>query len=79
MRFKPVFRYDNGARLLRLCRFLWTRGTVGDGKGYSQKVSLALTPRFFGVYRHSGNHGGFVLTLFGLRLNIERSYGGVHC
>ena len=39
MKFKSVLRYDPTLRAIRLGRLMWTRGTVGDGKGYSVKLS----------------------------------------
>jgi len=75
MTFRRIFRYDPDNRLLRLFRVTWQRGTVGDGKGYSNKLTLGLRPRLFGFRRE---YGGWLLTLFGLRLHYDRSYGGIH-
>jgi hypothetical protein len=70
---KRVMRYDSDNRMFRLFRIMWERGVVGDGNGYSAKVSLALTPRLFRWQREGD---GWLLTFFGLRLHYRRSYGG---
>jgi hypothetical protein len=74
MKLKTVFRWDRAARLLRLCRLNRTVGRVGDGKGYSSKTSLALTPRLFSFRR---DFGEWILTVLGVRLHHVRSYGGI--
>lgn len=75
MKLKRVFRYDPTARLYRLFRATWIRGTVGDGKGYSCKFSAALRLRLFQFHRELD---GWLLTLLGVRIHFERSYGGIH-
>lgn len=75
MRFKWVGRYDPGARMLRLARVMWERGTVGDGKGYSTKVSVALRPALF-AWNRTG-YPEWMLTVMGVRLHVQRSYGGI--
>lgn len=42
MKFKKVWRYDPDRKIFRLCRIIWAKGEVGDGKGFSCKLSLAL-------------------------------------
>jgi hypothetical protein len=59
MTLKKVCRYSQGERLFRVCRLLWTRGTVGDGQGYSCKLSLGLRPVFpFVRIRFARAYGG---------------------
>ena len=72
---RRIFRYDPMARLFRLGRCVWQRGTVGDGRGYSVKLTLALNPR---LWKYQREMTGFVLTLFGFRLHYQRSYGGIN-
>lgn len=60
-------------RVLRLGRLVWDRGRIGDGKGYSAKVSLALAPRLLSWSRE---YWGLVVTFLGVRLHYQRSYGG---
>jgi hypothetical protein len=74
--FKWVSRYDPSARLLRLCRWMWVRGEVGTDKGgYSTKLSLALHPTIFRVSRA---RDGWMVTVLGVRLHKQRSYGGIY-
>ncbi len=74
MKFKPVFRYDSSQKKLRLFRFLWTRGTVGDGLGYSAKLSFALTPKLYGFKR---NLFDWRATFLGVQVHRLRAYGGI--
>lgn len=73
MKLKLVFRRDRW--LIRIVRVMWIRGTVGDGLGYSAKLSLGLYPRWFAFVRGSNE---WRLYLLGLRLHFERAYGGIH-
>lgn len=73
MRMKLVCTRDG--RLIRLVRVMWIRGIVGDGVGYSAKLSLGLYPRWFTFVRGSNE---WRLYLLGLRLHFERAYGGIH-
>lgn len=74
LRARWIGRYDPGLRALRLGRVLWERGTVGDGEGYSAKLSLALQPRLLRWRRDPGRE--WWLTLAGVRVHYKRSYGG---
>ena len=74
MTLKPVFRYSPSERTYRIARLVWHRGTVGDGAGYSNKLSLSLWPRLFRWQRGSD---GWTVVLFGVRVHYARSYGGV--
>ena len=76
LKFKSVMRLDRRARMLRLFRIMWVKGIVGDGKGYSAQFSVALRPSLFQFHKEFSS---YFLTLFGLRLHFERSYGGTHC
>lgn len=71
---KAVLRTDPNAMLFRLFRWTWNRGQVGDGKGYSCKLSVALAPRLFGFRRE---HEGWILTMLGIRVHFAKSYGGI--
>lgn len=66
-------------------RCCWNRGKVGDGKGYSNEVSVAFgfEPRdiWVGLY-WTTEHGGWIVYLclipcFPLRLHRKWSYGGI--
>lgn len=74
MKIKAFVRYDDDMRMVRLGRIVWQRGAVGDGNGYSAKVSLALWPKLFRLER--GFHEVSV-TVLGVRLHFAKSYGGV--
>lgn len=75
MKAKWVLRHDPGMRMIRVARVVWTRGKVGDGKGYSAKLSLAVRRRLFEFVR---SWDGWDVTLAGIRLHYQRSYGGTH-
>lgn len=71
-----IGRWDSTQKLFRLARFVWQRGTVGDGSGgYSAKFTVGLTPRLFCFGRE---YAGWRLALCGLRLGYQRSYGGIY-
>lgn len=74
MRLKPVFRYDTRIQKFRIARVVWQFGRVGDGHGYSAKISIALTPRLF---RWSRQFDGWRLTVLGVDLHHQRAYGGI--
>ena len=68
-------------------RFFWDRGTVGDGRGYSVKLSvkLLLEPRdiWVGIYwtpQHDSRDHFFVylclLPCLPIRFHWARSWGG---
>ena len=73
---KMFVTWDQRALVLRLGRLVWARGKMMHG-GYTAKLSLALTPRLFQFSREWKY--SFCLTLLGVRLHYERSYGGVIC
>lgn len=67
--------WDTLQGFYRLVRVVWVSGVVGDGKGYSAKVTLAVSPKFFSFGR-SGKYD-IAVTLFGIRFHHNRSYGGI--
>ena len=72
---KWVFRYDKTSNMFRIFRLMWTRGVVGDGKGYSCKFSLGLLPRIW-FFRRGFNEWHIIV--LGFRLHYQCSYGGKH-
>lgn len=74
MTFKTVFRRDG--RLIRLCRVVWNRGTVGDGRGYSCKLSLGLSPYMF-YYANGREIHSLMLIVCGIRVHFQKSFGGI--
>jgi hypothetical protein len=73
-RFKRVLRLDHKGRIFRVARLVWQRGMVGDGIGYSSKLSLALRPRLFERRRE---YDGWLCTVAGIRVHHLRSWGGI--
>lgn len=74
IRIKSVLRFDEIQRHLRLFRLMWESGSPGDGKGYSNKLAVALWPKLFTVQRETP--GDILIGLLGLRVHYSRSYGG---
>lgn len=80
MRLKRVMRLDTIQRHFRLFRLMWERGIVGFGNGgYSAKLSIAVEPKLFRK-EPAKNLGfnGWLVTVFGVRVHYERSYGGIY-
>lgn len=73
MKLQRVLRLDRTAKLLRLFRIIWDRGDVGDGKGYSNSFSVALTPTLLRFRRECD---GWIATVFGVRIHRQWSWGG---
>jgi hypothetical protein len=73
MTFKSVMRLDRRSNLVRLFRVMWDRGTVGDGKGYSNQFSVALRPAWFRWHRETDH---WFVTVLGVRFHYARSWGG---
>lgn len=73
MVFKPVLRWDPRWPKLRLFRVMWNVGKVGDGKGYSRKVAVALRPVLFRWHR---DYDGTRVALLGLEVHSQTSWGG---
>ncbi len=74
-RFRWINRYDDCQRMQRLARVVWQRGTVGDGAGYSVKLSVGLRPC---LWRFQRELCGLVVTVAGVRVHYVRSYGGIN-
>ena len=62
-------------RIYRVARIVWQRGRVGDGTGYSSKLTFALNPRLFLLIR---GRDDTTLVIAGMRWHLQRSYGGTH-
>jgi len=58
---------------LRLFRFMWERGVVGDGDGYSAKLAVALRPKLF---RFEREWDGWRINLIGIEVSKRVSWGG---
>jgi len=84
-----IFReYDHGPLELHIARFTWDRGNVGDGVGYSSKLSFKLqfVPRdlwvgvFWKLLSPTGVQGWVayicILPCLPLRIKLIRSFGG---
>ncbi len=76
LRLKKVLRYDEMQGHFRLFRVMWETGIVGDGKGYSNMVSVALQPSLFQWHRANKGCREWMLVLFGVRVHRKFSYGG---
>ena len=76
LRLKLVCRKDTVQGHLRLFRVMWERGDVGDGRGYSNQISVALTPRIFRWGEDNSSRWWLVEFLF-IRVHRKRSYGGI--
>lgn len=74
MKLKTVMRYDPKQRKLRLFRLIWQRGVVGDGKGYSAKLSVSIAAKLFGW---ADDFSGWRVTFCGVQLHHLKAYGGV--
>jgi hypothetical protein len=75
LRVKRVFRHDTIQGHYRLFRVMWETGVVGDGKGHSNMVSVALQAKVFMFARVSP--GSWLLVLCGVRVHRKRSFGGI--
>jgi hypothetical protein len=70
LRLKWVGTVYQTQRRVRLFRVMWEHGRVGDGKGYSTKLSIGLFPKFF--HRDDG-----CMTVLFVRVHYRRSWGGI--
>lgn len=60
MKYKSVLTYSPDEKLYRICRVVWHNGTVGDGNGYSCKLSLGVKKTFpFVQLKFHKSYGGF--------------------
>jgi len=83
IQWKP--NYIPSEKRLCLTRIRWERGTVGDGKGYSSKlsVSLILEPRdvWVGLYWKCDTFTKTVwlclLPCLPIRIKLHKSWGGI--
>ena len=75
MTIRTIMRRDAIQGFYRLLRVVWVRGTPGDGRGYSAKLSLALTPVLLDW--HWDAEHDLSVTLLGVRVHYCRSYGGI--
>jgi hypothetical protein len=75
MKVKPVFRYQPTIKKFRILRFVWERGVVGDGKGFSAKLSFAVRPKIYEWW--IGELDEWRLILLGVEIHFYKSYGGV--
>lgn len=74
LRVKPVFRYSPAEKKVRLGRIMWATGPDSTQPGwYSAFISLTLVPRIFRFER--GFHA-WELTILGVRIHHQKSYGG---
>lgn len=73
MQIKWVMRADPMMPIFRICRVMWNKGIVGDGNGYSAKLTVGIRPKIF-----QWNKGSYewALTLLCVRIHHRRSYGG---
>lgn len=74
IRAKIVLRKDEIQRHFRLFRIMWETGTVGDGHGYSNMVSIAVQPKLF-LWSRCG--GTWLIVLCGVRIHRKRSFWGI--
>ena len=74
IRLKSIFRYDPAFPKVRLFRVTWETGTVGDGQGYSTKLTFNLVPRWFEWVSFPDDKW---LTVLGVQVHRKRSYGGI--
>ena len=75
LRVKRVMRHDEVQGHFRLFRVMWEAGIVGDGRGHSNMVSVAVQPKIFLFERLSP--GSWLLVLCGIRVHRKRSFGGI--
>jgi hypothetical protein len=74
MKIRWVGRYDEGIKLLRLFSVIGTKGTVGDGKGFSYQLTVgARLNKLFGLVL---GYQEVIATAFGVRVHLRRSFGG---
>lgn len=81
-----IFReYEGGPLELHVARFTWDRGNVGDGKGYSSKLSIKVQvvwrDLWIGAYWTTEEFRAVtvwvcLLPCLPIRIKYVRSYGG---
>lgn len=75
MRIKWINRYDSDERKFRIGRLMWL-GTDREGKQLSSMFSVSLHPRLLWFKRDLFNTR---LSVLGIALHLQRSWGGIHC
>jgi hypothetical protein len=68
-------RYDEIQGHYRLFRVMWETGTVGEGAGHSNMVSVAFQPTLFQYNRLSAF--SWRLVFCGIRIHRKRSFVGI--
>ena len=74
LRLRTVFTYSPAEQKTRLFRLIWERGNVGDGNGYSAKLSFSVRPRLWECTLP--RKCDWDITVCGLRVYYTRAYGG---
>lgn len=74
LRIKKVFRHDEIQGHFRLFRIMWETGTVGDGSGHSNMISVALQRA---IFKFDKEGQSWLLIIMGLRIHRKVSFGGV--
>lgn len=81
MRLKWIGTWSKRESKLRIARIIWRRGEVGKG-GHSSMLSVGIEKRFWrrqsAALKIEGWFLDWRLTICGLALHYERSYGGIH-
>lgn len=85
MKIKPVFTWSPAERKVRLFRVIWEREALAvihyttleerdiKSRSYSAMVSFSLVPR---IFKTVPMLSGFDVTVLGVRVHHQRSYGG---
>lgn len=84
-RIQLMPNYIRQERRICLTRIRWDRGVVGDGMGYSSKLSVSLCWKWqglwIGLFIKSRVYGWYawvcLLPCLPIRFSYQRSYGGV--
>ncbi len=69
-----IMRLDKNQKVFRLFRVTWDKGTVGDVKGYSNKISFSLTPK---IAVFNKKYNGWELCFLFIRINRLMNWGGL--
>lgn len=76
VKFKKILNVSFQENRFRLFRIIWCCGTVGDGKGYNARLSVALMPRFYSYVKKEPYD--IRITILGIAIHYSRSYGGIN-
>lgn len=74
MRVRPLFIHDPEQHKVRLVRVIWDVGTVGDGRGYSRKMTFALRRKLFAWNTFAREDWRIVI--LGFEVHSMTSWGG---